>query len=30
MTEENIKTKEINLMNDAMFKALFRSTEARI
>ena len=29
MTEENIKTKEINLMNDAMFKALFRSREAR-
>lgn len=29
MLEENIKTKEINLMNDAMFKALFRSREAR-
>ena len=24
-----IKTKEINLLNDAMFKALFRSNEAR-
>lgn len=29
MTKENIKIKEINLMNDAMFKALFRSREAR-
>lgn len=29
MTVEDVKTKEINLMNDAMFKALFRSREAR-
>lgn len=29
MTAIDVKTKEINLMNDAMFKALFRSKEAR-
>lgn len=29
MTVENIKTQEINLMNDCLFKALFRSIEAR-
>ena len=29
MDKLNVKTKEINLMNDALFKAIFRSQEAR-